>query len=128
MAQQQALASGKLGTLQLMARIVEYYEVKTRNGYEYYSMPVDPDAKNKQNMDGQSHRIWKVDTKTDRITEIKNIREHRPQVTKIEMLTIQLKSKPVPFEDYYLQLQEMKRYREQHKTEKSSTVDQVQDT
>ena len=111
-----------------MARIVEYYEVKTRNGYEYYFMPVDPDAKNKQNMDGQSHRIWKVDTKTDRITEIKNIREHRPQVTKIEMLTIQLKSKPVPFDEYYLRLEEARQGREQCEAKKPSTVDQIQDT
>ena len=106
-----------------MTRIVEYYEVKTRAGYEYYSMPVDTDAKNKENMDGQSHRIWKVDMKTDRITEIKNIREHRPQVTKIEMLTIQLKAKPVPFDDYYLRLEEAKRYREQREAKESTDLD-----
>jgi len=111
-----------------MSRYTEYYEVKTCNGYEYYSMPVDPDAKNKQNMDGQSHRIWKVDTKTDRITEIKNIREHHPQVTKIEMLTIQLKSKPVPFDEYYLRLEEARQGREQCEAKKPSTVDQIQDT
>lgn len=111
-----------------MAQIVEYYEVKTRNGYEYYFMPVNADAKNKENLDSRSHRIWKVDMKTNRITEIKNIREHRPQVTKLELFTIQLTAKPVPFEEHYLILEEARQRREQREAEKSSTVDQVQDT
>jgi len=111
-----------------MSRYTEYYEVKTTNGYEYYFMPVDADAKNKENLDSQSHRIWKVYVKTDRITEIKNIREHRPQVTKLELLTIQLTAKPVPYDEHYLIIEEVRQKREQREAKKSSTVDQVPDT
>lgn len=111
-----------------MSRYIEYYEVKTRNGYEYYFMPVDADAKNKQNFDGQSHRIWKFDTKTNRTQTIKNIREHKPEANRAEFMKIQLMASAVPYDEYYLRLEEVKRHREQHQTEKSSTVDQVQDT
>lgn len=111
-----------------MSRYVEYYEVKTRSGYEYYFMPVDLDAKNKENFDSRSHRIWKFDTKTKRIQEIRNIREHKPQVDRAEFLKIQLVAKPVPYDDYYIRLEEMKRYREQREAEKSAALDQVQDT
>lgn len=108
-----------------MSRYTEYYEVKTHNGYEYYFMPVNADAKNKENLDSRSHRIWKVDMKTNRITEIKNIREHRPRVTKLELLTIQLTAKPVPYNEHYLILEEARQKRERREAEKSSTVDQV---
>ena len=111
-----------------MSRYIEYYEVKTRNGYEYYFMPVDRDAKHKENLDGRSHRIWKFDTKTNRMRTIKDIRENKPEPNRAEFMKIQLMANPVPFEEYYLRLQEIKRYREQHQAEESSTVDQVSDT
>lgn len=106
-----------------MSLFIEYYEVKTREGYEYYFMPVDTDAKNKENFDSRSHRIWKFNTRNNRITEIKNIREHKPQVNRAEFLKIQLMAKPVPWDEYYLRLEEVKRYREQHSSKESSSVD-----
>jgi hypothetical protein len=106
-----------------VTRYVEYYEVKTRGGYEYYFMPVDADAKNKENLDIHCHRIWKFDTKTNRIQEIRNIREHKPQVNRAEFMKIQLMAKPVPYNEYYLRLEEVKRRREQREAEKSSTED-----
>lgn len=106
-----------------MSLYIEYYEVKTREGYEYYYMPVNADAKNKQNMDSRCHRIWKFNTKTNRIKEIHNIREHKPQVNRAEFLKIQLMAAPVPYSDYYIHMEEMKRYREQREAEKSPTVD-----
>jgi hypothetical protein len=106
-----------------MVLFIEYYELKTANGYVYYFMPVNLDAKNKANLDGQSHRIWKFNTKTNRVTEIKNIREHKPQVNRAEFLKIQLMASPVPFSDYYLDLEEIKRRRAELEAEKSSTTD-----
>jgi hypothetical protein len=108
-----------------MTLFVEYYEVKTRDGYEYYFMPVDKDAINKENFDSRCHRIWKFNTRSNRITEIKNIREHKPQVNRAEFLKIQLMSKPVPYSDYYLSLEEIKRRRAELEAEKSTTTDQV---
>jgi hypothetical protein len=109
----------------LMALVVEYYEVKTREGYEYYYMPVDTDAKNKENLDRHSHRIWKFNTRSNRITEIKNIREHKPQVDRADFFKIQLMAKSVPWDENYLFLQRMREYCEQHSTQESPTVDQV---
>ena len=106
-----------------MTRYIEYYEVKTSHGYKYYFMPINNDAKNKENLDSLSHRIWKFDTKTNRIFEIKNIREHKPEVNRAEFLKIQLMSQPVRFDEYYLRLKEIKEQRERHKTEKSATLD-----
>jgi hypothetical protein len=111
-----------------VTRYIEYYEVKTANGYLYYSMPVNPDAKNKQNFDGRSHRIWKLDAKTNRIDEIYNIREGKPQIDSAEFFKIQLMAEPVPYDEYYLKLKEVKWYREQREAEESAIVDQVQDT
>jgi len=111
-----------------MSRYIEYYEVKTQTGYEYYFMPLDFDAKNKENLDSRSHRIWKVDTKTNRFEEILNRKKDSKPVTKLELFTIQLSAKPVPYSEYYLRLEEVRQLREQHQAEKSSTVDQVQDT
>ncbi len=111
-----------------MTLFIEYYEVKTRNGYEYYFMPVDSDAKNKENFDSRCHRIWKFNTKNNRIIEIYNIRENKPQVNRAEFLKIQLLANPVPYSDYYIRLEEVKRYREQRKAEESDTLYQVQDT
>ncbi len=106
-----------------MTRYIEYYEIKTRAGYEYYFMPVDVDAKNKENFDSRSHRIWRFDTKTNRIEELRNIKEGKPAINLAELLKIQLRAKPVPYDEYYLRLEEVKRYREQREAEKSSTVD-----
>lgn len=106
-----------------MSLFIEYYEVKTRDGYEYYFMPVDLDAKNKENLDRQCHRIWKFNTRSNRITEIYNIREHKPQVNRAEFLKIQLMAKPVPYSEYYLDLEKIKRHREQREAKKSSDLD-----
>jgi hypothetical protein len=106
-----------------MSLFIEYYEVKTREGYEYYFMPVNTDAKHKENLDGRSHRIWKFNTRSNRITEIKNIRKDKPQVDRADFFRIQLMAKPVPYDDYYLRLEEVKRYREQHSTQESDTLD-----
>ena len=107
----------------MSARWIEYYEIKTASGYEYYFMPLDADAKHKENLDNRCHRIWKVNSKTNRFEEILNRRKDRAQVTKLELFTIQLSAKPVPFDDYYLRLEEARRYREQREAEKSSTLD-----
>lgn len=105
-----------------MTMFIEYYEVKTHSGYEYYFMPINSDAKNKENFDSRCHRIWKFNTKNNRIIEIYNIREHKPQVNRAEFLKIQLMAKPVPYSDYYLSIEEVKRLREQLKAEKSLTT------
>lgn len=104
----------------MSARWIEYYEIKTAGGYEYYFMPLDLDAKNKQNLDNQCHRIWKVDAKTNRFKEILNRNKTPVPATKMELFTIQLSAKPVPWDENYLLLQEMKRHRE---AKESSTLD-----
>lgn len=106
-----------------MSLFVEYYEVKTKSGYEYYFMPVDSDAKNKQNFDNRCHRIWKFNTRSNRITEIYNIREGKPQVNRAEFLKIQMMAEPVPYSEYYLTLEEIKRRRAELEAEKSSSLD-----
>lgn len=106
-----------------MTLFIEYYEVKTANGYEYYYMPVDEDAKNKLNLDGRCHRIWKLNTKSNRIHQIYNIREGKPEANRAEFLKIQLMAAPVPYGDSYLRMQEVIKYREQHKVKQSLTED-----
>ena len=106
-----------------MSLFIEYYEVETTNGYLYYFMPMDKDAINKENKDSRCHRIWKYNTRNNRITEIYTIRKHKPQVDRAEFLKIRLMAKPVPYDDYYLRIEEVKRYREQHSAEESSTLD-----
>ena len=106
-----------------MTRYIEYYEVKTREGYEYYYMPLNHDAFNKQSLDSRCHRIWKFDTKTNRIHQIYNIREGKPEANRAEFLKIQLMSRPVPYSEYYTSLQEVKEYRERREAEKSATLD-----
>lgn len=106
-----------------MSLYIEYYEVKTREGYEYYFMPLNDDAKNKENLDSRCHRIWKFNTRNNRIIEIYNIREHKPQVNRAEFLKIQLLAKPVPYDDYYLRVEEARRHREQREAKKSSDLD-----
>lgn len=107
-----------------MTLYIEYYEV----GNEYWFMPVDSDAKHKENLDNRSTRVWRFNTRTNRIQTIMDRSKGLLEPNRAEFMKIQLMAKPVPFEEYYLRLQEMKRYREQHQTEKSATVDQVQDT
>ena len=106
-----------------MSLFIEYYEVKTREGYEYYFMPMDADAKNKENLDGRSHRIWKFNTRSNRITEIKNICEHKPQVDRADFFRIQLMAKPVPWDENYLFLERIREHRERHKAQESSDLD-----
>lgn len=109
-----------------MSLFIEYYEVKTSNGYEYYFMPYDRDAKNKENMDSRSHRIWKFNTRNNRFTEILNRRKDKPQANRTELLKIQLMAKPVPWDEDYLYLEEIKRMREErerHKAQESSSMD-----
>lgn len=95
-----------------MALFIEYYEVKTANGHEYYFMPMDRDAKNKENLDSRSHRIWKFNTRSNRISEVLNRRDAKPSVDRAEFLKIQLMAKPVPWNENYLFLQRVKEERE----------------
>lgn len=106
-----------------MSLFIEYYEVATPNGYEYYFMPMNPDSKNKENMDGRSHRIWKFNTRSNRIKEVLNRRDGKPQVDRAEFLKIQLVASPVPWDEDYLFLQRVKEERERYKAEKSNSVD-----
>lgn len=109
-----------------MALFIEFYEVATAGGYEYYYMPINDDATNKENLDSRSHRIWKFNTRNDKIIEILNRRKDKPQINRAEFLKIQLLANPVPYSDYYLRLEEAKKWREQHErdqAQKSSTVD-----
>lgn len=85
-----------------MARYIEYYEIKTSAGYEYYFMPLDHDSKNKENLDNKSSRIWKFDTKTNRNKIIMDRTKEKNQLTRAELLKIQLKAKPVPYNEFYL--------------------------
>jgi len=85
-----------------MSTYIEYYEVKVKDGYEYYFMLKDQMCVNRENIDGRSHRIWKMNTRTNKFTEIKNIRKDRPQLSLNEMIIIQLQAKEVEFNDYYL--------------------------
>ncbi len=112
------MASGKLGSL-LVSLYIEYYEVKTANGYEYYFMPVDTEAKHKENMDSRSHRIWRMNKRTHKFETIKDIRKNAPEMTADELFSILFSGKPVPYDDYYLILEEVKQYRE---AKESSTL------
>lgn len=112
-----------------MARYIEFYEVPESGGYEYYYMPVDSDAKNKVNFDNRSTRIWKVDKKSLRITTVLDRRrDNPPPLTKSDIMVMKLNSKPVPYDDVYVQLQKMKQYQEHLKDGKSSCIDQVSNT
>jgi hypothetical protein len=122
MAQLKALAACKLGTL-FVTLYIEYYEVVASHETFYYFMPVDPDAKNKQNLDGRSRRIWKFNTRTNRIQTIMDRSKDLPEPNRAEFLKIQLLAIPVPYDEYYLRLEEVKQYREQHEAEESSTED-----
>ena len=117
------MAAGQLGSL-LMTLYIEYYEV----GDDYWFMPVDNEAKHKENMDNRSKRIWKFNTRTNRIQTVMDRSKGLPEPTRAEFMKIQLVAKPVPYDEYYLRLEEAKRYREQREAEKSSTVDQIPDT
>jgi hypothetical protein len=96
---------------------IEYYEV----GNEYWFMPVDVDAKNKENYDNRSKRIWRFNTRTNRIETVMDRSKGLPEPNRAEFLKIQLMAKPVPYDEYYLKLEEVKRYREQREAEKSAT-------
>lgn len=104
-----------------MSKFIEFYEVKTRYGYEYYFMPVDNDTKNKQNLDGESHRIWKMNKKSFKFETIKDIRKDPPAVTAEELFSILFTGKPVPYSDYYLSMQRALELIDAINEEKSST-------
>jgi len=91
-----------------MSLFIEYYEVynKSSDSYDYYFMPVDKDAINKENFDRDSTRIWKVNKKTNRVAVIKDRRKDNPPVmTAEELFAILFTGKPVPYSEYYLRLQ-----------------------
>jgi hypothetical protein len=111
-----------------MSLYIEYYEVVAGDKTFYYFMPVDPDAKNRENFDGRSRRIWKFNTRTNRIETVMDRSKDLPKPNRAEFMKIQLMAEPVPYNEYYLRLEEVKRYREQREDEKSAIVDQVQDT
>jgi hypothetical protein len=98
---------------------IEYYEV----GNEYWFTPVDSEAKNRENYDNRSKRIWRFNTRTNRIETILDRSKGLPEPNRTEFMKIQLMAKPVPYDEYYLKLEEVKRYREQREAEKSATED-----
>jgi hypothetical protein len=102
---------------------IEYYEVLAGDKTFYYFMPVNSDAKNKQNLDGRSRRIWKFNTRTNRVETVMDRSKGLPEPNRAEFLKIQLLATPVPYDEYYLRLEEVKRYREQREAEKSATKD-----
>jgi hypothetical protein len=102
-----------------MSLYIEYYEV----GNEYWFMTVDADAKNKENFDNRSTRVWRFNTRTNRIKTIMDRSKDQAPVDLAEFFKIQLLAKPVPYDEYYLALEEVKRYREQHQTEESTAED-----
>jgi hypothetical protein len=106
-----------------MTRYIEYYEVPAGDKTFYYFMPVDLDAKNKENLDGRSKRIWRFDTLRNRIETVKDRSKGLPEPNRAEFLKIQLMSEPVPYSDYYLRLKEVEQKREQHKAKESSAED-----
>lgn len=103
-----------------MVQFIEYYEVVTPNGYEYYFMPINRDAFNKENYDSRSHRIWKLNTRNNHFEEIKNIREGKPQLTKAEFFTIQILSRPVEYNDWYNIQERAKAIKDRMKKENQS--------
>lgn len=105
-----------------MAMLIEYYEVKKMSGYKYYYKPLDEHAEHKQNLDNQCTRIWKLNTRNNRFTEILN-RENKPPVSRAEALKIQLMSDQVPWDEDYLFLQKAREARERLEADKSSTKD-----
>ena len=112
-----------------MSLWIEFYEVPTRDGYEYYFMPLDADAKNKENIDNKCTRIWKLHKKSFRtITVLDRRKDNPPVMSGDELFALMFIGKPVPYDEYYLRLQEVKQRREQREAEKSTTVDQIQDT
>ena len=96
-----------------MTLYIEYYEVVASHETFYYFMPVDTDAKNKENFDGRSSRIWRFNTRTNRIQTIMDRSKGLPEPNRAEFLKIQLLAIPVPYDEYYLRLEEVKQYREQ---------------
>ena len=96
-----------------MTLYIEYYELVESNETFYYYMPVDADAKNKENLDNRSTRVWRFNTRTNRIQTILDRSKGLPEPNRAEFLKIQLMAKPVPYSEYYLALQEVRQYREQ---------------
>jgi hypothetical protein len=87
-----------------MTRHIEYYEY-TVNRYitdeiQYFYMPVNNEHSDKMDLDHESDRIWKLDTKTNRRVCIKD-KNKLGDVSNAEFLKIQLTAKPVPYNDMY---------------------------
>jgi hypothetical protein len=98
----------------MIPRYIEYYEVRdpysaTPDALEYYYMPVDDDAENKEDLDYRAVHVWRLDTKRDTVRETHG-RSGTPNkpLSKIELLKIQLLAKPVPYSEYYLRQQVQK--------------------
>ena len=106
-----------------MTLSIEYYEVVASHETFYYFMPVNTDAKNKENFDGRSSRIWRLNTRTNRIQIIMDRSKGLPEPNRAEFLKIQLLAIPVPYDEYYLALEAVKRYREQREAEEPATED-----
>lgn len=107
-----------------MSLFIEFYEVEGNDGYEYYYMPLDENAKNKANIDNRCSRIWKLHKKSFRVITVMDRRkDNPPPMSGDELFALMFSGKPVPWDEMYLRLEEVKRYREQHQTEKSTTVD-----
>lgn len=109
-----------------MSLYIEYYEVETRDGYEYYFMPINADAKNKKDMDGISVRIWKFDVRRNKFSEIRNRRKDKLQASQSDLFKIRLMAMPVSYSEYYLHMQRVERMLDdhaKHKAKKSPPVD-----
>jgi hypothetical protein len=91
----------------MTARYIEYYEVQdvwkgNVDTLEYFYMPVDNDAGNKENIDNKSLHIWRLDTKRDTVIETYARKGQSKLLTRIQFLKIQLEAKPVPYSQFYL--------------------------
>ena len=104
-----------------MARYIEYCEAyseqfafryRTDEPPQYFFMPIDKEAADKENKDSVSGRIWKFDTFTGRVWYVLNCEkfnkyevhpdEHwREPVNRTEFFTIQLKAEPMPYSNFY---------------------------
>jgi hypothetical protein len=94
----------------MTTRYIEYYEVRGEilgapDALEYYYMPMDDDAKNKEDLDHNAVRVWRLDTKRDTVVEIHTNGTPNKPLSKIQLLKIQLVAKPVPYDYYYLMRQ-----------------------
>jgi alpha-galactosidase/6-phospho-beta-glucosidase family protein len=107
----------------MSARYIEYYEVKKLTGSQYFYMPKNAEAKNKENFDNRSTRIWSFDTKTNRIREVYNRTPNTTLPNAAEFLRIQLSASPVSYSEEYLRLQHAREIINEVNNKKPSKVD-----